>query len=159
MQLFDYARYYRWHLAGELGMDTSGLLSPDEFNTLHTGVSDEEGCAEGQICSSYGHGWIIYEDGGPYPNLGRVLEHEGSNSLWDTYVVMAPDVDRVYFLATNSWLTKQGKKSVGVLVAMLENMIATDKFENATCTSIDILDEGRDPGGHASCPILVYGEQ
>ena len=58
LQLSDWVRFYQWHLAGELGKDTSGLLSQEEFHRLHSGI---DGIIEGEDGNnySYGHGWFI----------------------------------------------------------------------------------------------------
>jgi len=150
LQLSDWVRYYQWHLAGELGMDTSNLLSHEEFIKLHTGI-------DGQ-----GPGWVIteadeYEDSMLH---GRLLEHSGSNLLFESYVLMAPEMDRVYFVVTNSAETKQGEPAMQALRPILDNVInITDEIESWTCVYIDTLDEGRDPGVHASCPVMVYGKE
>jgi hypothetical protein len=48
---------------------------------------------------TYAGGWIVTER--PWGN-GVVLTHTGSNTMWYAVVWIAPNVDRAYFVATNS---------------------------------------------------------
>ena len=87
----------------------------------------------------------------PFYNLGPLLVHSGGTALWYSIVFMLPEVDRVYFIATN---TDEMEASINVIT---ETMVL-DGYDNAPCPAIDILDSDRDPGVHETCPILVYGE-
>lgn len=164
MQLSDWVRYYQWHLAGELGLDTSGLLSQQEFQRLHTGtggeITDDEEIGRPYF---YGHGWIVEEPiqdpNSPFYDLdlGPMLWHTGTNRLWTSIVVMFPEVDRMYFIATNSDETRELNSLDEAVIAIRDAMLL-DGYENAPCPAIDSLDSDRDPGKHETCPVLVYGE-
>ncbi len=47
--------------------------------------------------STYALGWGIYDD----PDYGRLWTHNGSNTMWLSTVVIAPDLDRVIILNAN----------------------------------------------------------
>jgi len=160
LQLSDWVRYYQWHLAGELGMDTSGLLSQEEFHHLHSGIDGIIEDMDGNNFS-YGHGWFIYEPtqdmNNPFYNLRPLLFHDGTNRLWVSIVVMLPEVDRVYFIATNSAKTKE-LEPWGTPLSVIRDTMILDGYKNVSCPAIDILDSNRDPGVHGTCPNLMYGE-
>ena len=70
---------------------------------------------------------------------------------------MLPEVDRVYFIATNSDETKE-LESLEAPIGVIRDTMVLDGYENVPCPAIGILDSNRDPGMHETCPILVYGE-
>jgi len=160
LQLGDWVRYYQWHLAGELGTDTSSLLSQEEFHRLHSAIGGDITDEDGNTFS-YGHGWNILEPiqdiNSPFYNLGPILVHSGSNQLSVSEIWMLPDVDRLYFMATNSDETKELDPVWDPFTVIAQAMIS-DGYEDVPCPSIDSLDTNRDPGEHETCPMLVYGE-
>ena len=55
-----------------------------------------------QLMSPVGHyagGWGVAEQ--PWAK-GKMITHNGSNERWFTFVMVAPEVDRIYIVATNS---------------------------------------------------------
>lgn len=71
-------------------------------------------------------------------------------------MLWAPGVDRIYFIATNAVQSPSGESLAPVVNAVIANMTLT-AFDGAMCPPIDTLDQGRDPGSHDACPVLVYG--
>ena len=47
----------------------------------------------------YAGGWGVAEQ--PWAK-GKMITHNGSNERWFTFVMVAPEVDRIYIVATNS---------------------------------------------------------
>lgn len=48
--------------------------------------------------SDYALGWQVNEA----PKLGQYYSHNGSNNMWLSYVIMAPEIDRIIIVNTNS---------------------------------------------------------
>lgn len=87
MNLQDWARFVRAHLAGARG--NSMYLSADSWQRLHTIEYPTD---------RYALGWgVFHRDWGN----GRVLTHNGSNSLWFAVVWMAPETNFAVMVATN----------------------------------------------------------
>eukprot|EP00567_Pseudictyota_dubia_P016568 CAMPEP_0197450184 /NCGR_PEP_ID=MMETSP1175-20131217/24319_1 /TAXON_ID=1003142 /ORGANISM="Triceratium dubium, Strain CCMP147" /LENGTH=478 /DNA_ID=CAMNT_0042982549 /DNA_START=67 /DNA_END=1500 /DNA_ORIENTATION=+ len=158
MQLGDYIRYYQWHLAGdrEDGGDSASrrdLLSAEEFRRLHkpSGSANE---SEMFPLSGYGNGWAMREVTDLFGEHD-VLWHTGSSQfMWSAEVYVAPQSDRVLFVASNSMFSKTGLQVSfdSVFADMMSSV-------NKTCdgTMIDDLDKSRDPGMHDECPTEILG--
>jgi CubicO group peptidase (beta-lactamase class C family) len=80
----DWAKFALLHLRGDRGEAT--LLQPATFRVLHT---PPEG-------STYAGGWGVYDQGG-----GRVLSHDGSNTMWYASILIAPARSLAILVATN----------------------------------------------------------
>jgi len=85
--LRDYARFVAAHLAGASGVD--GVVSAETFATLHQPVDTAAG---------YALGWGVTER--PWAR-GRVLTHNGSNTLWFATVWIAPARNFAVIATTN----------------------------------------------------------
>jgi CubicO group peptidase (beta-lactamase class C family) len=83
----DFARYAAWHLAGDLGH--ARILKPETFKKLHTDIYQQ----------MYAFGWGIkpQEWAG-----GRTLSHSGSNTMWFATIVIAPEQNEAFVVATNA---------------------------------------------------------
>ena len=81
----DLARYVAFHLAGERG--ASELLKAESFRKLHTSTGDD-----------YALGWVVLER--PWAG-GRVLMHNGSNTMFYVVIWMAPEKNSAVIVATN----------------------------------------------------------
>ncbi|MCT7985637.1 beta-lactamase family protein [Laspinema sp. A4] len=93
--LEDWGRFISLHLQGEQGYST--LLSPETLQKLHTPALETGSMVEGSS-DLYGLGWMVTErDWGG----GRVLYHNGSNTLNFALVWMAPQRDFAVLVATN----------------------------------------------------------
>ncbi len=86
MNLSDLVKYGRMHLDGELGADS--FLKAETWQRLHKPVMDNYAC-----------GWVTQES-----NNGRGLDiwHNGSNTLWYSFLLASPEEDIVLALVTNS---------------------------------------------------------
>lgn len=62
----------------------------------------------------YAMGWGVYDD----PTYGRLLLHSGSNTMWTSRIIIAPDLDRVVIVNTNQFseAAQQAIRSVSVNV-------------------------------------------
>lgn len=87
--LADWARFVQLHLLGARG-DRDLLLKPETFAFLHTAQPGTQG--------TYGGGWMTLTR--PWTK-GRVLAHNGSNTLWMAWVWIAPDDDFAVLVVTN----------------------------------------------------------
>jgi CubicO group peptidase (beta-lactamase class C family) len=81
----DLARYAGWHARGEAG--TSTLLSRQSLIKLHTPPAGQ----------NYALGWARQEQ----PGLGKVLIHAGSNTMFYTIIVLAPEKRAAFVVTTN----------------------------------------------------------
>ncbi len=82
--LHDWAAFARLHLQGARGQKTM-LLRPESFAELHADPHQQ----------GYSMGWIVSQ------KPPRTLSHAGSNTFWFAVVVIEPDADRFYLVATN----------------------------------------------------------
>lgn len=86
LSMDDFAKYVRMHLATLEGRQS--MLSDETAEKLYTAQSE----------SGYAMGWINMDD----PRAGgRVVWHDGSNSMFYAMMVMAPELDRAVVVATN----------------------------------------------------------
>jgi CubicO group peptidase (beta-lactamase class C family) len=86
LSISDLARYASWHARGPL-QDTK-LMSDETFRHLHTNPPG----------SDYAMGWAIGERSWAG---GRVLNHNGTNTMWYAVVWVAPEKQAAYVAATN----------------------------------------------------------
>lgn len=84
--LADWAAFARAHLLGAHG--AGALVSAESFEALHAPWPGGD----------YAAGWVVVD----HPDLGRILAHDGSNSLWYARIIVAPDVDHALLVATNA---------------------------------------------------------
>jgi len=82
----DFAKYASWHARGPL-RDVK-LMSDDTFRHLHTNPAG----------SDYAMGWMVTER--PWAG-GRVLTHNGTNTMWYAVMWVAPEKQAAYVAATN----------------------------------------------------------
>jgi len=87
--LADWARFVQLHLLGARG-EPGLLLKPETFAFLHE--------ARPGTIGTYGAGWMVLTR--PWTK-GRVLAHNGSNTLWMAWVWIAPDEDFAVLVITN----------------------------------------------------------
>ncbi len=96
MSLPDWAKYVSAHIVGERGGST--LLKPETFVRLHTPPNGWE----------YGYGWGAtrrpWAAPRDHPDVkdGRVITHNGSNTMWFCVVWAAPDREMAVLVATNA---------------------------------------------------------
>ncbi len=57
--------------------------------------------------SDYAMGWGVYED----PNFGLIYLHNGSNTMWTSRIIIAPELDRVVIVNTNQF-SKQARDAL-----------------------------------------------
>jgi CubicO group peptidase (beta-lactamase class C family) len=80
--LDDLARYAICHMEGER---TGGLLKPETFRQLHTPPAGGD----------YACGWVCRSD------HGRVIWHNGSNTMWYVLMWLCPEKDFAAIVGTN----------------------------------------------------------
>ena len=111
MNLSDILRYANAHLQGDLAHH-GGLkdgtnkpyLQPRTWKRLHTENTNE-----------YAYGWVVpkqrkWAD-------GRVIWHNGSNTMWYAVIAIAPNKNAVFAFATNDGDTKKADKAFGALLS------------------------------------------
>lgn len=87
MSLQDLAKYGQAHLSGLT--EQYDYLSENSFRTLHTARLD-----------NYAMGWMEQEGSQTFGT--PIFWHNGSNTMWFALLVVVPDENLVYALATNS---------------------------------------------------------
>ncbi|MEZ6062658.1 MAG: serine hydrolase domain-containing protein [Planctomycetaceae bacterium] len=85
MTMKDLAAYGWQHLHGETTPD--GMLKADTFVKLHTPAAGD-----------YGYGWVIWQRDWAD---GRLIWHNGSNTMWYTLLMLVPSRDAVIVVVTN----------------------------------------------------------
>lgn len=104
MTLEDYGRFLRVFLS-----DGAGWLTPDSVARLVTPVETPP--------PAYAAGWIVTPSR-PWAQ-GRVLAHEGSNTLWHVVAAVAPQADVAFITVVNEGLENPAPN------ALLQRLIAT----------------------------------
>jgi CubicO group peptidase (beta-lactamase class C family) len=112
--LADWARFVRLHLRGARG-EKGLLLEPETFSTLHT-PPDGQDYAMGWLTGT--RRWARGDKGD-----GRVLTHDGSNTMWRCSVWIAPERGFAVLAVCNVG-GAPGRKACG---AVIEALIATRK--------------------------------
>jgi len=99
----DYAAYMMAHLAGACG--EGGFLSAETFVKLHTPVPGTD----------YALGWAVLQKNWAE---GRVLCHDGSNTMWYAIVVLAPNRNLALLAVSNAYgdTIYAADEALGVLV-------------------------------------------
>lgn len=87
MSLTDLATYGYEHLKGKQG--TGKLLNQNTYQTLHTPSPPND----------YALGWVI--DSSDSLNVGDILWHNGSNTMWYALLVIVPSIDIVIAISSN----------------------------------------------------------
>lgn len=86
--IVDWAKYVAVHLTGEKKHEgPQGILSAAMFKKLHTPFGKDD----------YAMGWSVTER----PWGGRVLTHNGSNTMWFCVTWLSPEKDFAVLVATN----------------------------------------------------------
>jgi CubicO group peptidase (beta-lactamase class C family) len=110
----DWAKYVQLHLVGEK-KDGARLLKPETFVTLHTPVADE---------SNYAMGWIVGQR--PWAG-GRVLTHNGSNTMWYCVTWIAPEKDFAVLVTCNEGGDAAAKACDDASAALISDHLAHAK--------------------------------
>ena len=103
MTISDLARYGAAHLEGASDCGPS-LLPPSSWERLHTPLLDD-----------YASGWVRYES----DRSGRVLMHNGSNTLWYALLVLVPSRSTVLAFATNDGAIRRAETAFSKLAREL----------------------------------------
>jgi CubicO group peptidase (beta-lactamase class C family) len=125
--IVDWAKYVSAHLVGEKKRDDGkqNLLTAAMFKTLHTPY--------GKDADRYAMGWVIQDR----PWGGRVLFHNGSNTMWYCVTWLAPEKDFAVLVATNQGGDKAMKAVDEAATALISDHLGLpDDAKRAT-----------DPGG------------
>ena len=107
----DWAKYVQLHLVGEK-RESARLLKPGSFVTLHTPVADE---------SNYAMGWIVGQR--PWAG-GRVLTHNGSNTMWYCVTWIAPEKDFAVLVTCNEGGDEAAKACDEASAALIADHVA-----------------------------------
>jgi CubicO group peptidase (beta-lactamase class C family) len=97
MTLRDWGKYVSLHLRGDPRnpRHEAKLLNGDTFARLHTPSPDQ----------SYVCGWVCENrsaaKGDRPADNGAVIWHNGSNTMWYAYMILAPETDCAVLLAVN----------------------------------------------------------
>jgi CubicO group peptidase (beta-lactamase class C family) len=100
--LDDLARYAIFHLHGER---EDRLLKKETVRKLHTSAGDDYAC-----------GWVCAEN----PKLGRVLWHNGSNTMWYVLMWLAPEKDFAVLVGTNFFSDDAEQAALDLVRAMIK---------------------------------------
>lgn len=106
----DWARYASFHLAGARGQ--ARLLSRASFEKLHADNHGQE----------YAFGWVIRKDGWA---RGRLLAHDGSNTMWYAVIVLAPERNVGFVIACNAGTQSGAKACRQAYLALRERFTAS----------------------------------
>ena len=72
--------------------------------------------------SDYAMGWGIYDD----PKYGRLYLHSGSNTMWMTRVMIAPDLDRIVIVNVNQFTEAAQAATRNISVKALDAALSPD---------------------------------
>lgn len=121
MSITDWARFVSAHLIGERG--ESPLLPAPAFKHLHEPVPDPQ--------TEYAAGWLVmsrpWAKGDQPQDTGRVLMHNGSNTMWYCVTWLAPERNFAILITCN-----QGDKGADAACdeaagALVEDYLASPK--------------------------------
>jgi CubicO group peptidase (beta-lactamase class C family) len=110
----DWAKYVALHLRGERG-DAANILAPESFVKLHAPFPDD---------SHYAMGWSVAER--PWAG-GRVLTHDGSNTMWFCVTWIAPEKDFAVLVTCNQGGDAAAKACDEASWALIQDHIAHAK--------------------------------
>jgi len=111
ISLKDLAIYANEHLQGERGQGV--LLKPETFKRLHD-----------PLLNNYAYGWVVNspED----LDVGRVIWHNGSNTMWYALVAILPDINAVVAVTSNEGNVKRAEQSAwGIIKKMAQSLEAS----------------------------------
>jgi len=115
MSLPDWAKYVSAHIVGERGGST--LLKPATFESLH---KPPNGWAYGCGWSATRRPWAVPRDQ-PDAKDGRVITHNGSNTMWYCVVWAAPERGFAVLVATNAAGDVAAKSCDDVAAALIKD--------------------------------------
>lgn len=124
--VIDWSRYIAMHLNGARGKDADPALplKAATFRTLHTPAGD----AEAAVASpAYALGWAVMQRpwaGADATSGGRVLTHNGSNTMWFAVTWIAPDADFAVLVACNKGSDAAAKACDEAAAAMIKHQQA-----------------------------------
>lgn len=95
MNLKDLAAYGRMHLDGELGTDS--FLKAETWQKLHEPVKNADS-----------YGWAISTS----RTGGRVIWHNGSNTLWYAVLLLSPERNLVLALTANNSASEKARDAI-----------------------------------------------
>lgn len=99
-------------LALEFLKDDSAIVPVAMRDKLFTPYPVAEG--------DYAMGWGVYDD----PTYGRLFLHSGSNTMWTSRIIIAPDLDRVVIVNANQFSDTAQQAIRSVSVSVLDAAIA-----------------------------------
>ena len=119
MSLTDWSRFVAAHLRGAAGDAVKGadgkpFLKPDSWKKLHTPPAD--GYAMGWSVST--RGWAKGDKPG---DTGRVLTHNGSNTMWFCVTWLAPEKGFAVLVACNTGGDGAGKGTDDAAAALIHD--------------------------------------
>ena len=114
----DWAKYVRLHLRGAQG--DARLLQPATFRKLHTPLGNEP---------PYAMGWLVVERGW---GGGKVLTHDGTNTMWFAVTWLAPNRDFAVLVACNRGGDKAGKACDEAASALIRNWLSAGPKTGST---------------------------
>jgi CubicO group peptidase (beta-lactamase class C family) len=105
LSMEDFARYVSLHLDTLMGRPT--MLTRESAEKLYTAQSD----------SGYAMGWINRDE----PRAGgRVVWHDGSNSMFYALMVLAPELDKAVVVVTNAGDARAEEALTDVVEGLLQ---------------------------------------
>ncbi len=128
MTVIDWAKFIALHLQGDPTNPNRrvSLLKPKTFEELHRPKSDE----------NYSAGWAIgtinFAKGARPGDKGIIFGHEGSNGLWYSKVLVAPEIDLAVLVACNRGGDAYGGKAVAGSALELSQRFASASPRLAT---------------------------
>lgn len=109
----DWAKYAALHVTGERRLPGQNLLSPGAFKKLHAPPPGAE--------PPYAMGWGVTER--PWGG-GRVLTHNGSNTMWFAVLWIAPERDFAVLAACNQGGARGAKATDEAVWALIQDHLA-----------------------------------
>jgi CubicO group peptidase (beta-lactamase class C family) len=120
--LGDWAKYVALHLegdrseSGKAGREAAKLLKPETFRKLHEPSGSDE--------TKYAMGWLLAERDWAG---GRVLTHNGSNTMWFCVTWIAPEKDFAVLVAANQGGGKAEKACDEAAWALIQDHLGAGK--------------------------------
>jgi len=112
MSLHDLALFANEHLQGQTGR--SSLLKPETFQRLHEPSLDD-----------YAYGWVVQPR--KELNVGTVLWHNGSNTMWYALVAVLPDINTVIAVMSNDGNINLAEQTAWEIIRQLVQSPAISK--------------------------------
>lgn len=108
LSIADFARYAAWHAGG--AAKNGKMLTEASFAKLHTPPPGAD----------YAMGWGIGEFSG---SGGKVLMHEGSNTMWLAVIWVVPAKNSAFVVATNSVGTEAEQGTEEVILSLIKKLL------------------------------------